>query len=70
MAASVSVRTMAKRKIELLFSDVDMGCEEFGFIPRPKRTDPDDQDSAYAKHVRQKTGEQNWHVVNGFLYQL
>jgi hypothetical protein len=61
---------MAKRKIELLFSDVSFGCDEFGYIPKPKRTDPDDHDTAYARHVRKQTGQQNWHVVNGVLYQL
>lgn len=41
---------MATKKIELLFSDVDFGVHEWGFLPR--MDDPDDEDVAYQKHLR------------------
>lgn len=36
---------------EILESDIDIGCNEFGFIPK-QGTDPDGWDSAYARFLR------------------
>ncbi len=51
---------MASRRIDLLFSDITFGCEEFGFIPRvtPEETSPgyenDDEDLKYQRYLKTK----------------
>lgn len=46
-------------RIPLVFSDVDFGTEEFGFIPHPRKRrsasseeDSESQDAAYAAHLK------------------
>lgn len=38
-------------RVHLLFSDHSFGTKEWGFIPRLR--DADDEDMAYARHLRQ-----------------
>lgn len=38
------------RTFDLTFSDRELGHPELGFIPR--RDDPDDEDVAFARHLR------------------
>ena len=57
---------MMEKKIPLLFSDVDYGCEEYGFIPRRKREDVDDEDFRYERHVVGLT-RLRVRVIDGYL---
>lgn len=40
------------KKIEMLFSDVSFGTQEYGFIPRGKNRDEDSEDVRYSRHLR------------------
>lgn len=44
------------QKINLLFSDVSFGCEEYGFLPRPNRgkrsEDSESEDSLCQRYLR------------------
>ena len=56
---------MATKKICLSFSDLQMGCEEYGFIDREGR-DPDDEDSHYQRYLKEKGVKAR--VVEGYIY--
>lgn len=66
-----------EKKIELLMSDTEIGCERFGYIPRVRPSDDEDEeeccdaaereDEAYEKFVQAKTG-QRWVVQDAILY--
>ncbi len=45
---------MAHRRYDILFSDLEQGTEEFGFIPRIPEEDIDDEDKRYQRHVQQQ----------------
>lgn len=62
-----------KRTIELQFSDVSFGCDEYGFIPRLDRRRfknsecyADAEDLHYTRHMRAKGF--NARVIEGTLY--
>lgn len=55
------------RKIEILFSDISLGTEEYGFIPR--RKDPDVEDMAYQRHLRKNFPEMaEAKVRDGYIF--
>ena len=54
------------RKIELLFSDVSFGTEEFGFIPRLRSFNPDKEDLSYVKYLKSKGVDAR--VANGYVW--
>lgn len=57
-----------QRKICLSFSDTKIGCEEFGYIDRPKgRVDADDEDRLYERYVSGMT-RGKVRVVNGYVW--
>ncbi len=60
--------TMAQRLYDILFSDLEQGTEEFGFIPRNLEEDIDDEDKRYQRHVqRQLPPGQKARVWDGYL---
>lgn len=40
----------------LLFSDLEVGCHQLGWMPRLKKGDADDEDLAYERFVRKTKG--------------
>jgi hypothetical protein len=67
-----------KKTIELLISDLDIGCDELGWMPRnlkwtvggmlaTRGYDPDDEDAAYARFVKKNKGI-DIRVVHGTAY--
>jgi len=38
--------------IYLLYSDVNFGTHEYGFLPRKVIQDPDDEDARYERHLK------------------
>lgn len=59
---------MSKRKITLVYSDVDFGCDEFGYIQRNSSEDPDEEDLRYERHVEDRTDQYPVRVVAGHLF--
>lgn len=45
---------MAKRQYDCLMSDLEFGTHEYGFIPRIKGEDPDDEDLRYQRFVQKQ----------------
>ena len=56
-----------KKRIEMLFSDIDFGTEEYGYIPRPQDMDCDDEDRTYERYLHRKH-LLNARVVDGVMY--
>jgi len=56
---------ITKNTLPILFSDVDYGTVEYGFISRVTGADPDDEDLTYERHLR-KMGL-TARVVDGFV---
>lgn len=61
--------TMAqRRRYDILYSDLEHGTEEFGFIARIEDQDIEDEDRAYQKHVQaQLPPGQTAKVWDGYL---
>jgi len=60
---------MGRIKIALKFSDLEMGCDEFGFIDRRLGLESDEhEDIRYLDFLRDKVGDRNPWVRDGFLY--
>lgn len=55
----------ATKKIELMFDDYEIGCEEYGYIGR--RLDPDDEDRDYQRYVSKLT-KKRVRVIDAVLY--
>lgn len=56
------------RKIEILFSDISLGTEEYGFIPR-SGYGPDVEDMAYQRHLRKNFPEMaEAKVRDGYIF--
>lgn len=56
-----------KKKIPLLFSDVDFGTIEYGFLP--KGDHGDDDDIAYQRYLHKKFPElKEARVANGYIF--
>jgi hypothetical protein len=49
----------------LVFSDIDFGHSELGFIPRKSEEDPDDEDMRYQKYLTKK-GYKSVRVYDGY----
>jgi hypothetical protein len=56
-----------KKRIPLTFSDFTFGTKEYGYIPRPAGSEPDDEDMLYQRHVRRVLGLTGARVVEGTL---
>lgn len=61
------------KTIDLVFNDVEIGCEELGFMPRDERIftgddgyDVDDEDQAYRRFLKAKGVEAR--VLHGKIY--
>jgi len=55
------------KKIELRFSDLEVGTDEYGYITRIPDEDPDDEDLRYGAYVT-KTHGVKARCVLGYLY--
>lgn len=58
-------------KIELKFSDIDFGCDEYGFIPRPEvdliaEDQAEAEDRRYMRYLKARGVKAN--VVDGMIY--
>lgn len=42
------------KRIDLMFSDIDYGCDEYGFLPKARMMDPDDEDERYEKWLKKR----------------
>lgn len=55
------------RKIPITFSDLTLGTEAYGYIPR--RKDPDAEDIAYQRHLRASFPEmKEARVRDGYIF--
>ncbi len=60
---------MSRMKIALKFSDLEMGCDEFGYIERRLGEESDEhEDMRYVAYLHSKIGDRNPWVNGGYLY--
>ncbi len=55
------------KRVDLLFSELDFGTYEWGFIKRDGCRDEDEEDTRYQRHMKEKHGI-DVKCANGYMY--